>query len=373
MTESTQDIDKLSAEIVHRSREARFAGISPEVWTQRIESLISAHEQARNVAVTGLKPVDEAAGGSNGTLVFEGKWTSSTGEQETADLVLRFLPTRGLFHAYDVRAQFLIQKALGETPVPAAPQRWLDEQGEHLGVPGYVMDRVAGRSTPMTWMTSGLYVDATPTARRHMQRAFINILAQIHKVDWQALGMDFLLARAEGNSPIAKEVQRYWDSLEWSGDSEYKAALSPIKDWLTENVPMREELVLCHGDTNLGNYLFDGTDINAVLDWEMAFIGHPECDLAMFVVGNESLQSGVQRPEGTFSDAEFVSEYERASGTRIRDWPYYELFATYRSAVITLLARKHFHGDFLERFNQLACRSVEATLERGAALGITQS
>jgi aminoglycoside phosphotransferase (APT) family kinase protein len=321
------------------------------------------------VSVSGLKPVDEAAGGSNGTLLFHAAWTTVAGASEAADLVLRFLPARGLFHSYDVKAQFEIQRALALTSVPAARQRWLDEHGEFLGVPGYVMDRVVGRSTPMTWMVSGLYVDASPQDRRAMQLAYVAALANIHRVDWRARGLEFMTRRAIGERPIARETQWYWDSLEWCGDTEYLEPLRPIRDWLIDHEPKRRDSVLCHGDTNFGNYLFDGTRISAVVDWEMAFIGHPECDVAMFIVGNESLQGGVARPPGTLSDAEFIAEYERVSGLKLQDWSYYELFASYRSTVITVLARQHFEGEFLKTFNAVARRSIAKTLERGAALG----
>ncbi len=363
------EVGRINSEIVQRSRDARFTADSIAAWAPRIEALIIAREGASNATVTGLRPVDEAAGGSNGTLLLNARWVSQDGRAEEAELVLRFLPARGLFHQYDVKGQFDIQRALAGTPVPVPRQRWLDERGEFLGVPGYVMDRVAGRSPPMTWMVSGLFVEASPADRRTMQLAYIDMLAQIHRVDWHALGLDFMNSRALGTRPIERETQWYWDSLVWCGDTEYLEQLQPIRDWLVRNEPVRARSVLCHGDTNFGNYLFEGTRITAVVDWEMAFIGHPECDIAMFIVGNESLQSHVARPSGTLTDAEFISAYEHASGTRMNDWPYYELFASYRSIVITLLARQHFDGPFLQTFNGIARNSVMRTLERGAALG----
>ena len=369
MTDTNHDVGKLNAEIVQRSRDARFTAASIAAWCPRIEALIAAREGSSQVVVSELRPVAEAAGGSNGTLLLHARWQNADGRAQEAELVLRFLPARGLFHQYDVKGQFEIQRALARTPVPVPRQRWLDEKGEFLGVPGYLMDRVVGRSPPMTWMVSGLYVDASPADRRSMQLAYIAMLAEIHRVDWKALGLDFMNARAKGASPIARETQWYWDSLVWSGDTEYVEQLRQIRDWLIHNEPVRERSVLCHGDNNFGNYLYDGTRISAVVDWEMAFIGHPECDITMFIVGNESLQSHVARPPGTLTDAEFKAEYERVSGAPLRDWSYYELFASYRSIVITLLARQHFDGPFLQTFNGIARVSFQKTLDRGAALG----
>lgn len=40
-----------------------------------------------------------------------------------------------------------------------------------------------------------------------------------------------------------------------------------------------ESAVLLHGDVGDGNVVYDGTSVSAVLDWERAFVGHPEYDL----------------------------------------------------------------------------------------------
>ncbi|MFB6353309.1 MAG: phosphotransferase family protein [Halobacteriales archaeon] len=37
--------------------------------------------------------------------------------------------------------------------------------------------------------------------------------------------------------------------------------------------------VLLHGDVGAGNVVYDGTDVAGLLDWERAFVGHPEYDL----------------------------------------------------------------------------------------------
>ena len=40
-----------------------------------------------------------------------------------------------------------------------------------------------------------------------------------------------------------------------------------------------ETAVLLHGDVGDGNVVYDGTSVSCVLDWERAFVGHPEYDL----------------------------------------------------------------------------------------------
>ena len=50
-------------------------------------------------------------------------------------------------------------------------------------------------------------------------------------------------------------------------------------DWLRANKPREMSAALLHGDPNPANYLFAGTRLAAVLDWELALIGDPRLDL----------------------------------------------------------------------------------------------
>jgi aminoglycoside phosphotransferase (APT) family kinase protein len=51
---------------------------------------------------------------------------------------------------------------------------------------------------------------------------------------------------------------------------------------LNERPPVEDRLVLCHGDFRNGNLLIDSQGLRAVLDWELAHVGHPWEDLGYF-------------------------------------------------------------------------------------------
>ena len=132
---SELDVDQIGAAIVKHQRGARFAETTPDQWGDRLMQFIGAQAGVSDVRVANVREVGTAAGGSNGTLLFEASWTED-GEPRSSGLVLRFMPTRGLFHAYDVTAQFNLQRALEATDVPVPPQIWLDPDGNLLGRPG---------------------------------------------------------------------------------------------------------------------------------------------------------------------------------------------------------------------------------------------
>ncbi|MDB5480695.1 MAG: Aminoglycoside phosphotransferase [Caulobacteraceae bacterium] len=364
------DAEALGTGIVAYQRQARFAGTTSDEWAHRLRDLIRSQPGVTGtVEAWNVRPVEAAAGGSNGTMLFDARYTLD-GETQERPLVLRFLPAAGLFHRYDVRGQFTLQRSLAGTDVPVPPQFWLDEKGEFLTVPGYVMGQVAGTSTPMTWKASGLLMEATPKVRRRMMMGYVEALARIHALDWRALGLEWLQDRAAGSRPIEREANWYWDSLTWAAVGSYATELAPIRDWIVANEPTDAEVVLCHGDANLGNYLFDDGELTAVVDWEMAFLGAPECDLSFLRVGDQILQGDIPCPEGALSYDEIYAEYERASGRTLRHLPYFELFTAFRSAIISILAMKHFPPEVLEQFLPALKRSVALCMERARRLGV---
>ncbi|MGE6696669.1 phosphotransferase family protein [Hyphomonas sp. NPDC076900] len=365
------DAADISKGIVEISRKARFEGVTPDEWQRRLEAFLAAQSDVSAViAVDDVRPVAEAAGGSNGTMLFRARYQSEIGHEDRR-LVLRFLPERGLFHHYDVTEQFRLQRALGESAVPVPKQLWLDSEGTYLGRPGYVMERAAGVSTPMAWMASGILHDAPPEGRRAMSRGYVRALADIHALDWKSLGLDWMRGRAKGARPVERETNWYWDALVWSGNTEYIRQLAPVRQWLIENEPDGMEEVLCHGDANFGNYLYVGTELSAVLDWEMSFLGPRECDLAYLKIGDSILQDGVPWPEGVLTYEEMRAEYERSSGYTLRHMEYFELFAGYRMAVINVLAMKHFPSEVLSAYEPVLRRGPELCRAQARALGVT--
>jgi aminoglycoside phosphotransferase (APT) family kinase protein len=331
-----------SDDIVTLQRLARFGDISNEQWAQRLVSLISDQPEVHgNMVVSNVRPVETRAGGSNGTLLFEASFDGPNGPTG-GEYVLRFLPVKGLFKTYDVSGQFNLQRALAETDVPVAPQVWLDAEGAYLKTPGYIMGRVKGSSPPMGWRESGLFVEASASDRRAMMFEQIHVLAKIHAVDWRGLGLGWLEKRAAGARPMEREINWYWDSLNWADAKDYLAELAPVRDWLIENEPTDTDVVLCHGDINYGNYIYDGAVVTGVVDWEMAYLGAPEADLVARQSSDISFAPDDQWPEGAPSYEEMIAEYERVSGRKLRHLDYFRLFCAYRSLVITVLALGHF-------------------------------
>jgi aminoglycoside phosphotransferase (APT) family kinase protein len=354
----TLDHVDLGKNIVEHSRAARVGLFDEADWRQRLKAMIEA-QLKMPVEIDGVRQVSAGAGSSNGTLLFDA--TIAGGR---SGYVLRFAPVRPLFRQYDLAGQVSIQRGLQGLNVPVAPQCWSDIEGRYLGIPGYVMKRVDGEGAAIAWTAVGAIAEADPATRRTMLLDFLRALAQVHAVDWEAAGLSQLNERGRGARPIEREVDWYWENLRWLGDEAALNELADVRAWLVDNEPIVRG-ALCHGDCNLTNCLFRDGKVVAILDWEMAFIGAPECDLTYLVLSMTSL--GAEFPAGVPAIAELYAQYERISGTRLENLLYFELFAYFRVAVIFQLAARHFPPEFRPTFDTYNA-SMLTKLQRSAEL-----
>ncbi len=286
-------------------------------------------------------------GFSSDTLMVEARWREGDGERN-ASLVLRLEPLeRWVFPVYDVGRQFRIQSRLAGTPVPVAPMRWLEEDADVLGSPFYVMDRVAGRIPPDNppYHTTGWLADASPKAREALWNGALDVLADLHGVDWSGGGLGFL-AEPEADSPMDAQLDYYADYLRWAG--------GPAQLWLEDALARLRETrpsatgptVISWGDARIGNMIFEGTRCRAVVDWEMAGLGPPELDLGWFLYMDRHHSEGVESPRlpGLPDRAASVARYEARTGRPVAHLDWYEQFAAFRfAAIMVRLAQQMKH------------------------------
>lgn len=360
----SKDPRDLGRRIIAHSRKFRLGDTAMDEWRGRLERLLEAQPDLRPpFKVSNVRALEGGAGSSSGTLFFE----AEIGERAAREYVLRFQPADLLFHVCDIDGQNRIQRALSQTDVPVPAQCWEDVKGRQLTVPGYVMERVQGEAAPAAWFSEGLIADASPANRRELVFSFVHTLARIHAVDWRKGGLSFLLQRAEGPGLVGREVNWYWDALTAAGETAAMERLEPVREWLLANQPHVNRPVLCHGDANFTNNVFSNNRVSAVLDWEMAFIGTPECDVAYAVTSMAALTADL--PAGVPSADEMVAEYERVSGHRLQNMPYYVLFFHYRVSAILNLGRRAFPSEFQQTFRGYIDRTESKLAAHARSLG----
>lgn len=364
--------DELSRQIIETSRRFRMGSTTMDEWTARINRMLHAQPDIQcPFEVQNVRAPQGIAGASNGTLFLEIEFRRPDGTV-TLPYVFRFAPVEQLFHVYDFDGQVRIQRSLREAGIPIPAQCWEDIKGRYLGTPGYIMERGSGRAAPGAWIKEGVIAEALPDMRRRLVMSFVETLAQIHAVDWRRWGLSFLLDRAEGDGLIEREVNWYWDGVNWAGEQEAIDRLGNVREWLIANQPPITRPTLCHGDSNFTNCLFDGDHVSAMLDWEMAFIGTPQCDLTYLMVAMGALSPTY--PEGVPTNEEMIAQYERITGVPLTDVDYYMVFTRFRLMMTLFLGMRtkvNLPDDARAAHRQRLDAMVEETIRLARSLGMS--
>jgi aminoglycoside phosphotransferase (APT) family kinase protein len=272
---------------------------------------------------------------------FQGGQSNPTYLLQTATqtAVLRKKPPGILLpSAHQIDREYRIQQALQDTDVPVAKMLHYCRDVAVIGTEFYVMEFLPGRVFGDVLMPA-----LAPAARGAVQRELFSTIGKLHAVDYVGLGLgDF----GRPTNYVARQMTRWRGQYE-AAKTEELPAMDNLMAWLEANMPEGEESAIAHGDFRLGNMIVaeGAPKIIAVLDWELATIGHPLADLAYCCMpfhlprdAGPSL-SGYGDVElhahGFLNEDEVLDLYCRATGrSGISDWKFFMGFAMFRSAAI---------------------------------------
>jgi aminoglycoside phosphotransferase (APT) family kinase protein len=197
---------------------------------------------------------------------------------------------------YGTRREAVALAALQDTGV-AVPAF----HGFHPAAATMLIGRVGG---------TGVLQRAPEACRAGLMRQYARQLATTHALDPDALGLrpglgvDDDVPGPDRPGPLAAVLADYESHQARHGGPD------PLVDlalwWLRRNVPAPLPPCVLHGDAGPNQFMFDGDRLTALVDWELAHLGHPMSDLG-YARFRESLY-----PSGGF--AAFLAEYAAATG-----------------------------------------------------------
>ncbi|MDM8001042.1 MAG: phosphotransferase [Dehalococcoidia bacterium] len=325
------------------SRQVELSELQPRLlaWLQK------KMPRARDLAVSNLER--SGAGISNETFLFNLAWKERRAPKSEG-MVLRCAPRSSpVYPDYDLSLQFRVMKALHAAGLPVAKVHWLEQDEKVLGTPFYVMGRVEGVVPPEfpPYHSFGVFFEASPQKRARMWWSAIEAMSRVHQVDWRKLGLSFLGVPKGGTGPLDRQLDYFERYLNWAKDSpeEKQPILEAALNWLRENRYVPARVTLCWGDARMPNTMFslDG-DVVALFDWEMAFLGDPQADLAFFLLLDwvDSEGYGIPRLEGSPGTEETVRRYEELTGWKVDQLHYNEVFAVFRAGIVMMKVLKNF-------------------------------
>lgn len=241
--------------------------------------------------------------------------------------------------AHDMGREATVMSALRDTAVPVP--RVIAASAEPAGgvdAPFYLMERVEGTVLRSRRDNAAL----TVAQRRAVSFELADTLAALHAIDPASIGLaDF--GRPAGY--LQRQLRR-WRTQREGSRSRDLPAVDRLADALEAELPAESAAALLHGDFRLDNVIVDPASgrIAGVLDWEMATLGDPLADLALFGIYwdlgrharelTRALPSAVSEEDGYPGFGELVERYARTRGIDVPELHWYSAFSAFKLAVI---------------------------------------
>lgn len=277
--------------------------------------------------------------------------------------------------AHDMGREYQVLSRLHPVyPLAPEPYHFCDDD-DVLGAPFYLMERRRGvilrRQLPRG-------MELSPVLAGRLSETFIDQLAKLHAVDWQAADLGEL-GKPEGY--VARQVEGWVGRYQKAQTDSWKE-LDQASAWLLAHLPAESGASLVHNDYKYDNVVLDPHDMTriiGVLDWEMCTLGDPLMDLgttlAYWTEANDppeflAAAFGPTALRGSLSRRELAQRYQDTTGLDIDHLTFYFAFGLVKLAVIVQqIYYRFFKGHTKDpRFSQL--NQMVGLLGRVAALAI---
>jgi aminoglycoside phosphotransferase (APT) family kinase protein len=274
---------------------------------------------------------------------------------------------------HDMRREYRVLSVLHEA-FGLAPRAFLCcTDPAVIGADFVVMERRRGRVIRRTLPPP---LDSDVAARARLAANFIDTLAALHAVDYDAVGLG-TLGKPAGY--LARQLEGWverWHAAETPDRADARALIARLR----ERLPQSGAPAIVHNDFKFDNVIVDAADptrLVAVLDWDMCTIGDPLADLgnvlALWMEPHDPpAASSSMMPTsapGFPSRTELVERYARATGRDCSRAAWYHTFNVFRYAVIAqqIYARYRRGQTQDERFSTFGFW-VAGLIAAGAAL-----
>ncbi|MEQ8859277.1 MAG: phosphotransferase family protein [Pseudomonadales bacterium] len=286
---------------------------------------------AEHAGLDDVYVASELGGGnSNVTLLLEARQGRYVLRRPPANSISP-LASRGVKREHDVL------KALdGSVPAPRA-LAFCDDPAV-IGAPFALFSFLPG-----TAITETLPADypETATTLEQIGCELADGLACLHRVDSDTPGLP---RPTKSGDFLRRQIER-WMGIRRSDQVRELIRLEPLAEALLKRLPGHSATALVHGDYHLDNTLFlsDRPVLSGIIDWELAGLGDPLCDLGLLLAfwgprrvepaGFDFVQA-VSRSRPCAERDALAERWARRSGHEVIDLPFYCAFALWRLAAM---------------------------------------
>lgn len=244
-------------------------------------------------------------------------------------------PGELLASAHAIDREYRVMQALQSSAVPVPKMLAYCEDASLLGTPFYLMEFLQGRV-----LVDQALPAMAPAERSAIYREMNRVIATLHGLDWQALGLgDY----GKPGNYVARQIARWSRQCEASS-LPLPPAMRRLMDWLPRHLPGGEETTLVHGDYRLDNMVFHPTEprVIGLLDWELSTLGDPLADFSYQCMSwhiPPQLWRGIAgldlATRGIPAEMQYLRMYSEATGRdAAAHWDFYMAYNLFRMAAI---------------------------------------
>ena len=269
---------------------------------QRLEAYLKAKfPQRKELAIVEMeRPI---VGVSHESYLVTVSWREAQGSV-SENLYIRMEPGFGrTLEDYDFRPQYEVLNSVHGTEVPVPKVHWVEMDSEVLGRPFGVMEKLEGEVLYDVYMNN-------PELHAQLEKDYVETMAKIHRLDWQALGLSSLGVPETDRQRAEEAIEGMEQSV---SDNQYspQPVMAELFSWLKRDIPRAERTTLCHGDCHIGNFFVRDGRIVAVLDWEAPSIGDPMLDLGWSCMFMRTVYRDF------WDETDFIHAYEEIAGVKV--------------------------------------------------------
>ena len=251
--------------------------------------------------------------------------------------------------AHAIEREFRVIGALGRCAIPVPQVHLLCEDESVIGRAFYIMECVEGRV---------LWEQGLPGFERGERAAIYDamnsVIAALHNVDYVAAGLEDF---GRPGNYFARQISRWSKQYEVTA-TEHIESMNRLIAWLPGAIPAGDEASVVHGDYRLDNLMFHPTEprVVAVLDWELATIGHPLADFSYHCMSWHITPANFRGIAGLDLDAlgipqesEYIRRYCQRTGRDVasvsQHWDFYLAYNLFRLAgILQGIMKRHLDG-----------------------------
>jgi len=289
--------------------------------------------------------MDDHVGGLVGPVAFtlvgggHSNLTYAARDRRGRGWVVRRPPLSGAAgKAHDMGREYRVLTALAPTVVPVPDPVALCEDARVNGCPFYVMELVEGHVVD----NPAAAERALPTTalRRRASDQLVDVLADLHRVDIDAVGLGDSARRDDFLDRQLHRLRQVWEQTK----TRELPAVERLHARLVQRAPAQRHTGIVHSDYRFGNVIVDDAgDLRAVLDWELWTLGDVLADVGFLL--NNWYEPGEDTPlvwmevpptvaGGFATRAQVAARYAERTGFDLADLSYYRAFQYWKVAVI---------------------------------------